>query len=256
MTTTPDENRLEVLLRWIKRIEIKLEKATGSLERFCEENPAVNFLEDPDFLSQVQKEKLAALEWTQSFEKILDHKPETFEDLKFKTLALLDYIKAGHTDERILATIQNDLKSFKLSSSDDTLYNETDAGKNKLVFLLIDDSEADRMLIKEALTQITNNLDFIELDNGTDVVDVIKNKKPSVTLLDIRMPLLDGYDVLKLIRGDADVKEHPVWMLSTSTDSEDIRMAKKTGADGYYTKPNSMDEYSVLAHSILEHAVA
>jgi len=73
-------------------------------------------------------------------------------------------------------------------------------------------------------------------------VDVIKLNSPCITLLDIRMPGIDGYDVLRLIRNDLDLKDHPVWMLSTSSDNQDIETALKTGANGYYSKPTSLSE--------------
>lgn len=122
--------------------------------------------------------------------------------------------------------------------------------------LLIDDDKTDRFLIKKALLKERGSLNLIELEQGFEAVQIIKEKQPLATLLDVRMPGLDGFDVLKLIRQDPDLQMHPVFMVSGSEEPADVEMAKQVGANGYLTKPNSVAEYGQLAKTICESVFA
>ena len=255
MNDVPTDDKLEQLLLRIKRAEVQLDAATDLLQKFCDENRDSNFLDDPMFISHKQKEQFASLEWTKSFEDILAHRPANFSELKFKTLALFDFIQSGDAGIEVLNVVKNDLRTFQSNQDAPIVLEDSPRHASRQTFLLVDDSQIDRMLIKKALMKVQNDLDFVELEDGTDVVDVIKLNSPCITLLDIRMPGIDGYDVLRLIRNDLDLKDHPVWMLSTSSDNQDIETALKTGANGYYSKPTSLSEYTKLATDILESAV-
>lgn len=118
--------------------------------------------------------------------------------------------------------------------------------------LIIDDNKTDRFLIKKALLKENDVLDLIELEQGTEAVKVIKEQRPVATLLDIRMPVIDGFEVLKMIRQDADLADHPVYMVSGSEEPSDVNMAMEAGANGYLTKPGSMSGYGILAKTIHE----
>ena len=118
--------------------------------------------------------------------------------------------------------------------------------------LLIDDDKTDRFLIKKALLKQRQSLDLIELDQGHEAVTIIKAKQPTATLLDVRMPGLDGFDVLKMIRKEPDLADHPVYMVSGSEMPSDKALAEAAGANGFLTKPGSFNGYSDLAKTIDE----
>jgi len=248
--------KLQSLLHRIKLVERQLDAATGELDEFQKEHSGSDFMETDEFLFRVQKEEFAGAEWTQTFNDILHYKPLNFKEFKFKTLLLVDYIKEGLDDPRVLLTIEADLKAFSIDPGVEALTKAASLDGSRLKLLLIDDDSLDRILIKEALSIKKNSLDFVELEDGSNVIDVIKREKPSATLLDIRMPIIDGFDVLNLIRNDEELAQHPVWMLSTSSEEKDVKMAKRFGANGYYTKPDSVDEYSKIATEILENVAA
>ena len=256
MSNEPVGNKLKALLHRIKLVEKQLDAATGALDEFQEEHSGSNFLETDEFLLRVQKEEFSSAEWTRTFNDILAHKPLNFNEFKYKTLLLVDYIKNGLGDPSVLLTIETDLKAFTIDSGVEALTKAASRDGSKLKLLLIDDDYLDRILIKEALTVVKNSLDFVELEDGSNVVDVIKREKPSATLLDIRMPIIDGFDVLNLIRNDEELAQHPVWILSTSSEENDMEMARRFGANGYYAKPDSVDEYSKIATQILENVAA
>ena len=118
--------------------------------------------------------------------------------------------------------------------------------------LIIDDDKTDRFLMKKALLKQRETLELIELEQGFEAVKVIKEKQPLATLLDIRMPGLDGFDVLKMIRQDPQLREHPVYMVSGSEEPSDMALAREFGASGYLTKPGSVGGYGELAKTVSE----
>jgi DNA-binding response OmpR family regulator len=76
--------------------------------------------------------------------------------------------------------------------------------------------------------------------DGKEAVEIVKREKPKVVLLDIRMPGMDGLDVLKQIK-----KIEPstvVMMVTALSDAETEKKAKEYGADDYITKPLSLED--------------
>lgn len=118
--------------------------------------------------------------------------------------------------------------------------------------LLIDDNDTDRLFMKKALWKRCDKIDLLELAEGTLAVEKIKREKPLATLLDIRMPGLDGFEVLKMIRSDPDLREHKVFMVSGSEEPSDMELAYAAGANGYLTKPDSLAGYASLAKDVFE----
>jgi len=116
--------------------------------------------------------------------------------------------------------------------------------------LIIDDDRTDRLLIKKALLKVESDLEIIELESGREAVSTIQSEGPLATLLDIRMPGIDGFQVLKAIREEAETRTHPVIMVSGSDEASDKDMATEFGADGYLVKPDSFLGYGELAQVI------
>lgn len=80
---------------------------------------------------------------------------------------------------------------------------------------------------------------FIARD-GTEALEIAEKELPSVILLDIMMPQLDGYETLRRLRQNSKLDETKVIFLSAKTKQADIEKGKKIGADGYMTKPFSI----------------
>jgi CheY-like chemotaxis protein len=116
--------------------------------------------------------------------------------------------------------------------------------------LIIDDDEVDRKLIVGALKRVDSSIRVHEVERGQDAQDKLKEFWPILTLLDIRMPGMDGFEVLEVIRSDEDCARHPVLMLSGSDDPEDMRRACELGANEYWIKPDTREGYQTLANEI------
>jgi len=253
MNDTPPKSSLDSLLKRINRAESRLNNAANELERIAEDQSRIN-LQVSELKLDMKRNKFETLEWASSIDTILAHRPNNFEELKFKSLALFNFIQQGDAEIDVLEVIKSDLIAFSAKISEPIVLENKP--NSEQTFLLIDDNQIDRMLIKTALTKAQGGLKFVELDDGTEVVDVIKQNKPCITLLDIRMPRIDGFDVLKLIREDDELINHPVWMLSTSSEGQDMDIAMERGASGYYSKPTSISDYTKLASSILDSVAA
>jgi CheY-like chemotaxis protein len=113
--------------------------------------------------------------------------------------------------------------------------------------LIIDDSEFDRRMIASAMKSACDDVKCVELSKGDKVLETMRSESPSLTILDIRMPGMSGWEVLEQIKSDKTLSGHNVVMMSGSHSSGDIKMAKTKGANGFYTKPHKQSDYRVVA---------
>ena len=73
-----------------------------------------------------------------------------------------------------------------------------------------------------------------------------------LALIDINMPVMDGLKLISLIRGDHDVEQMPICVITTEGGSEDRERAMRLGADEYLTKPIQANEVLSVARSLLK----
>lgn len=116
--------------------------------------------------------------------------------------------------------------------------------------LIVDDDELNRKLIVSALRRADPSIRIHEAGSGRETPDKLKELWPVLTLLDVRMPGMDGFEVLEVIRSDEDHAALPVLMMSGSDDPEDIRRARELGANDYCVKPDTREGYQALADDI------
>ena len=113
--------------------------------------------------------------------------------------------------------------------------------------LLVEDEKAHAELTKRAIRKSgnTNRIDIVF--NGEEAIDYLFNRKrysdkaqypsPALILLDIKLPGIDGIEVLKKIKRDPNLKRIPVIMLTTSEQEKDIARSYEHYANSYLTKP-------------------
>ncbi len=85
------------------------------------------------------------------------------------------------------------------------------------------------------------NVRILTAINGQEALDTVRDLRPDVVLLDIQIPIMDGWEVLKEIKADPELKETAVIIVSAYTSSEDIEQSMKLGASGFIKKPVIMD---------------
>ena len=118
--------------------------------------------------------------------------------------------------------------------------------------LLVEDSAEDIELTRYALTT-TCGLKFMHLRDGVEALRFIFSKRSGLEkrlqqslkliLLDLKLPKVDGLDVLRKIRADESTRMIPVVMFSSSVQHVDVQEAYKLGVNSYVVKPQEFDKY-------------
>jgi len=111
---------------------------------------------------------------------------------------------------------------------------------NKLSILIVDDVPINLLLIKKMLSQYT--FQIRTANSGQSALDSIEKDKPSLVLLDLMMPGIDGFEVLSRLRSDENTKKLPVIILSALNSEADIVKGFKLGANDYINKPIIMEK--------------
>ncbi|MDY7041077.1 MAG: response regulator [Chloroflexota bacterium] len=101
--------------------------------------------------------------------------------------------------------------------------------------LIIDDDDTYRSVINDVLTE--SGYLVVEARSGMDGLEQARKEVPDVILLDIMMPVMDGYQTCRELRRNPSTRGIPIVMLTALTDSEAQFKSKEAGADDYIAKP-------------------
>lgn len=101
--------------------------------------------------------------------------------------------------------------------------------------LLVDDERAIRTICRVNLEG--DGISVVEAQDGAEALDRVRREQPSLVLLDVMMPEVDGWKVAAELAADQDTQEIPVVFLSARAADEDRRRAQELGAVGYVVKP-------------------
>ena len=128
--------------------------------------------------------------------------------------------------------------------------------QEKISLLLVEDNEDDVLIAQRAFKEFKVISEVHVAHDGQEAMDMLygtgrdsgqKPLRPSLLLLDIPLPLMDGLAVLKKLKADQSLRGIPVIMLTTSSRHEDIVRCYENGAASYITKPASLEEFLELA---------
>ena len=108
--------------------------------------------------------------------------------------------------------------------------------KDNLIVLAVDDDMINLKLLKSMLMKTGNVIEVIDAKNGSDAVDILKSRNDiSLVLLDIIMPVMNGIEVLKVVRADPNLHQVPIIVLTT--DETKKGEALEFGANSFLMKP-------------------
>ena len=105
--------------------------------------------------------------------------------------------------------------------------------------LVVDDEPNIRLLVSGMLS---HDYIVIAASNGEEAIAIARKQNPGLILMDIMMPKMDGYAACSVLKADPATKAIPVVMLTGVGHELNKKLAKEVGADGYITKPFSMEE--------------
>ena len=124
------------------------------------------------------------------------------------------------------------------------------SGKSVLV---VDDSATFRQLLCMSLSRLDGVKpgSITEAVDGMDALDKINQKQFDLVLTDIRMPNMDGLELVRQVRKDPNRQSLPIIIISTKGSEDDIELGISLGANGYLSKPISMLKLRELVSSML-----
>ena len=109
--------------------------------------------------------------------------------------------------------------------------------------LIVDDDIDDQLIIRWAIREIIPKHECTIANNGEEAMEYIETAVPyDIVLLDLNMPVMNGFDTLKTIKQIDGYKEVPVIIMSTSRSHYDIERSKRLGASKYIQKPGTFSE--------------
>jgi DNA-binding response OmpR family regulator len=116
--------------------------------------------------------------------------------------------------------------------------------------LVVDDEKINRTLLTSILDKKYNHL--IEVENGKEAIKQIENNDVNLILLDLMMPVMNGYEVLKMVRAHPKFKSIPVVVITALSGIEDHAKAIEFGADAFLTKPFNKIVLLALVRNLLK----
>ena len=111
---------------------------------------------------------------------------------------------------------------------------------SKYTVLAVDDVPLNLILVEKILQRY--NFKVKKANGGQEALDMIAAEKPSLVLLDLMMPNVDGFDVLAALSKSEETSNIPVVILSALNSESDIEKALSNGAKDFVTKPILMDK--------------
>jgi len=128
--------------------------------------------------------------------------------------------------------------------------------------LVAEDDLNDAFFLQRAFAEVGLKVPARFVKTGREAIDYLQgnppfdqrreNPLPNLLVLDLKMPIVSGFEVLNWVRQDAQLHRIPVVVLSGSEAPEDIKQAYSLGADAYLTKPHRVADLSKLMKPLLE----
>ena len=119
--------------------------------------------------------------------------------------------------------------------------------------IIVDDEVHIRALLEQSLEELEEDhgVEILSAENGQEGLDVIREERPGLVLLDVMMPMMNGYDVCRSIREDPELADVKVILLTAKGQEADREQGVKVGATAYMTKPFDPDELLEVAKNML-----
>ena len=133
------------------------------------------------------------------------------------------------------------------------------SNRQEVTILLVEDDPGHARLIEKNLRRSNITNEIVTLSDGQQAVDYLfgegqyaqaKRPSPMLVLLDLNMPVLDGYQVLQRMKSDDSTKRIPVVILTTTDDIREVERCYDLGCNVYITKPVDYEQFSEAIRKI------
>lgn len=118
--------------------------------------------------------------------------------------------------------------------------------------LLVEDSEDNRGIVRQLVEDFFDDVRLVEADNGADGVKQARELHPDLILLDLSLPIMNGWEAAQVLKGDPLTAKIPVIALTAHAMSGDEARARAAGCDDYVTKPIELMPFQALLARYLE----
>jgi CheY-like chemotaxis protein len=118
------------------------------------------------------------------------------------------------------------------------------------LILIVEDNDKNRKLVRDVLT--FKGYETIESETGEEGIRLASERRPSLVLMDIRLPGLDGVEALRRLRAEEITRAIPVLAMTASVMSEDRQKIMAAGFDGYQSKPINVTDFVTAVAQLLE----
>ena len=125
--------------------------------------------------------------------------------------------------------------------------------KQEVTILLVEDDPGHARLIEKNLRRSNITNEIITVSDGQQAIDYLfgegrymsaQHPSPMLVLLDLNLPVLDGYQVLQRMKGDERTRHIPVVILTTTDDAREVARCYELGCNVYVTKPVEYEQFS------------
>jgi CheY-like chemotaxis protein len=141
--------------------------------------------------------------------------------------------------------------------------NDPEGNAIPIEVLLVEDDPGDVLITREAFDEHLLNNRLSVVNDGAEAIDYVRQRgpyadapRPDLILLDLNLPRRDGREVLAEIKGDENLRQIPVVVLTTSQADEDILRSYQLHANAYVTKPVDLDCFMTVVKQIDEFFVS
>jgi two-component system cell cycle response regulator DivK len=121
--------------------------------------------------------------------------------------------------------------------TDDTDQGRTGEAAMTKRILVVEDQEDNRQILRDLLGSADYEMD--EAENGQEALDAVARQRPDLILMDIQLPIMDGYEATRRIKSNPAYKDIPIIVVTSYALSGDEGKAREAGCDAYVTKPYS-----------------
>jgi len=120
------------------------------------------------------------------------------------------------------------------------------------VVLLVEDDEDNRDLVAFVIARSRMDVELMLAENGQEALDKSFAKPPDLILMDMQMPVMDGWNAVPILKADDRTKNIPIIAFTAQAKPEDRVRAREMGCIDYYSKPMDPEELLALVQKYLK----